>query len=213
MRTPTVLLSSLLFAFYGCQPETQEQSIPVKESATISAPAADEAMSRVVAEPASAVNEAAVAPVEAVVGKAVVEEKLAKPVLVEKAKAAAVPAKVTPVPVAEKKVVAPAPEITPVAVPAKSEVKAEPVVSETEAMALAKKSGCLNCHAIDKKVVGPAWKEVAVKYRGDAGAEGYLVNKISQGGGGVWGSMKMPAHPKVSETDRRTLARFVLGLH
>ncbi|OIO82565.1 MAG: hypothetical protein AUJ88_01720, partial [Gallionellaceae bacterium CG1_02_56_997] len=89
---------------------------------------------------------------------------------------------------------------------------AKPVVSDADALALAKKSNCLACHAIDKKVVGPAWKEVAAKYRGDATAEAHLINKIAVGGSGVWGSMAMPAHPKLSEAERTTLARFVLNL-
>lgn len=85
-------------------------------------------------------------------------------------------------------------------------------VSEADALALAKKNNCLTCHAIDKKVVGPAWKEVALKYRGDATAQAHLVSKIATGGKGVWGSMAMPAHPQISEADRTTLAKFVLSL-
>ncbi|NCN22918.1 MAG: cytochrome C, partial [Gallionella sp.] len=78
---------------------------------------------------------------------------------------------------------------------------AKPVISEADALALAKKNNCLACHAIDHKVVGPAWKDVAVKYRGDATAEAHLINKIAVGGSGVWGSMAMPAHPKLSEAE------------
>ncbi|MFA6920287.1 MAG: c-type cytochrome [Gallionella sp.] len=86
-------------------------------------------------------------------------------------------------------------------------------VSTEVALALAKQNNCLACHAIDRKVVCPAWRDVANKYRGDAGAEARLVNKIAKGGSGVWGSMAMPAHPHISEADRTTLARFVLNLH
>ncbi|HEU0282924.1 MAG TPA: c-type cytochrome, partial [Gallionella sp.] len=89
-------------------------------------------------------------------------------------------------------------------------MKAEPAVSEADALQLAKKNNCLACHAIDKKVVGPAWKDVAAKYRGDAGAEARLMNKIAKGGSGVWGATMMPPSPQVSEADRKTLARFVL---
>lgn len=85
-------------------------------------------------------------------------------------------------------------------------------MSETDALQLAKKSGCLVCHAIDKKVVGPAWKDVAAKYRGDAGAEARLMEKIAKGGGGVWGSVAMPSNSKLGEADRQALARFVLSL-
>lgn len=113
----------------------------------------------------------------------------------------------------------PAALAAPVAAAAKPEAKSEAAVSAVDALALAKKNNCLVCHAIDKKLVGPAWKEVAAKYRGDASAESRLVNKIAKGGvntiasgGVVWGSMPMPAHPQISEADRRTLAKFVLNL-
>ncbi|MFA6970259.1 MAG: c-type cytochrome [Gallionella sp.] len=81
-----------------------------------------------------------------------------------------------------------------------------------DALALAKKNNCLVCHSVDKKLVGPAWRDVAAKYRGDAGAEARLVNKVAKGGGGVWGSVPMPANSQVSEADRTTLVRFVLNL-
>lgn len=100
----------------------------------------------------------------------------------------------------------------PVAAAAKPEVKSEAAVSAVDALALAKKQGCTVCHAIDKKLVGPGWRDVAAKYRGDATAEARLVNKIAKGGSGAWGSMPMPAHPQISEADRRTLAKFVLNL-
>ena len=77
---------------------------------------------------------------------------------------------------------------------------------------LAKKNNCVACHAIDKKVVGPAWAEVAKKYKGDAGAKAKLVPKMIKGGSGAWGAMPMPANPKLSEADAGTLVDFVLGL-
>ncbi|MDD4929019.1 MAG: hypothetical protein PHP85_07075 [Gallionella sp.] len=95
---------------------------------------------------------------------------------------------------------------------AKPEVKSEAAVPAVDALALAKKKNCLVCHAVDKKVVGPAWRDVAAKYRGDAGALPRLMAKIARGGSGVWGSMAMPPQPQVSEADRATLARFVLDL-
>lgn len=101
------------------------------------------------------------------------------------------------------------PVVAPVVVPlAAAVVQPEPV----DALALAKKHNCMGCHALETKVFGPAWKAVAVKYRGDAKAEAYLVNRIASGGSGVWGSNAMPAHPKISEADRSALARFVLNL-
>lgn len=82
-----------------------------------------------------------------------------------------------------------------------------------DATQLAKKSGCFGCHAIDHKVVGPAWKEVAAKYRGNAKAEAMLADKVSKGGKGVWGNAVMPAQaPKTPEADIKTLVKFVLSL-
>ena len=77
---------------------------------------------------------------------------------------------------------------------------------------LAKKSGCTNCHKIDKKVVGPAWQDVAAKYKGDAGAADKLSAKIVKGGSGVWGSVPMPANPKLSDAEVKELVTFILGL-
>lgn len=77
---------------------------------------------------------------------------------------------------------------------------------------LAKKSGCVACHAIDKKLVGPAWQDVANKYKGDAGAAATLSAKIASGGKGVWGAVPMPPQAKVSEADRTELVSFILGL-
>lgn len=95
---------------------------------------------------------------------------------------------------------------------AKPDVKADAALSEAAAMQLAKKNNCFACHAIDKKLVGPAWKEVATKYRGDAGAEAKLADKIAKGGGGVWGAIPMTPFPQISAADRKTLSRFVLSL-
>jgi len=76
----------------------------------------------------------------------------------------------------------------------------------------AKKNNCTACHAIDKKMVGPSWQDVANKYKGDAGAKAKLVPKMIKGGGGVWGAMPMPASPKLSEADSAALVDFILGL-
>lgn len=77
---------------------------------------------------------------------------------------------------------------------------------------LAKKNNCTACHAIDKKLVGPAWQAVGDKYKGDAAAKAALVTKIQKGGSGNWGKMPMPANPKLSEADAVALVDFVLGL-
>ena len=77
---------------------------------------------------------------------------------------------------------------------------------------LAKKHACTACHAVDKKVVGPAFKEVAAKYKGNAKAEAMLVEKVKKGGVGVWGQVPMPPNSSVPDADVKTLVKWVLGL-
>ena len=77
--------------------------------------------------------------------------------------------------------------------------------------ALAAAKNCLACHNIDKKVVGPSYKDVAAKYRGDKTAAARLVTKVMQGGGGVWGVVKMPSNPQVNEAEARKLVAWVLS--
>lgn len=77
---------------------------------------------------------------------------------------------------------------------------------------LAKKNACTACHGIDKKLVGPAYKEVAAKYKGNAKAEALLVEKVKKGGVGVWGQVPMPANPQVSADEAKTLATWVLTI-
>lgn len=79
-------------------------------------------------------------------------------------------------------------------------------------MALAAKYNCLACHAVDHKVVGPAWKDVAQKYRGQKGAEAKLIAKIRKGGAGVWGPVPMPPNPAPSDADLKELVHFILTL-
>jgi cytochrome c len=67
------------------------------------------------------------------------------------------------------------------------------------------------CHAVDKKIVGPAYKEVAAKYKGDKAAVDKLASKIIKGGAGVWGAVPMPANPQVSEADAKKLATWVMS--
>ncbi|MBZ0095348.1 MAG: hypothetical protein K8H75_08295, partial [Sulfuricella sp.] len=69
---------------------------------------------------------------------------------------------------------------------------ATPAVSGADAMKLAKDIGCLACHSIDKKLLGPAWKNVAAINRDDPAAEARLMSKIAKGGSGVWGKIAMP---------------------
>lgn len=77
--------------------------------------------------------------------------------------------------------------------------------------ALAQKSGCLACHSIDKKVLGPAYKDVAAKYKGDKTAEAKLIANVKAGGSGVWGPMPMPANAQVKDEDIKTLVKWVLA--
>lgn len=107
-------------------------------------------------------------------------------------------------------------------------VQAEPAQKETptqsstvpqqdDMLALAKKSGCMACHAVDKKIVGPAWKDVAKRYTGNASARDQLIDKVSKGGKGNWsevvGSVAMPPYyPRVSKENIGKLVDFVLSL-
>jgi cytochrome c len=79
-------------------------------------------------------------------------------------------------------------------------------------LALATSKNCMACHAVDKKVVGPAYKEVAAKYAGQKDAVDKLAAKIMKGGSGVWGPVPMPANPQVKDAEAKKLAAWVLSL-
>jgi cytochrome c len=210
MRIQNILLVPLFVSLYGCQPEapapkaaapaavepsaahTGQTAQPVAKEAAVSAPA-----QRI--EPVSA--EKAARPATGEKTAAAGKEKAPQPAVVEKpAPAQAVAAQVAKA------------EPAPAVAEARPEAKSGPAVSEADAMQLAKKNNCLACHTVDKKLVGPSFRDVAAKYRGDAGAEARLMDKIAKGGGGVWGAMAMPANPKISEADRGVLAKYVLSL-
>jgi cytochrome c len=76
---------------------------------------------------------------------------------------------------------------------------------------LAKKHACLACHASDKKLVGPSYKEVAAKYRNDGGAEAKLVDKVKKGSQGTWGQVPMPPNASVPDGDARALVKWILS--
>ncbi len=78
--------------------------------------------------------------------------------------------------------------------------------------ALAQKNACMSCHGVDKKIVGPAFKEVAAKYKGDKGAEAKLVAKVKAGGKGVWGQVPMPPNPQVKDEDLHKIVSWILSL-
>lgn len=78
--------------------------------------------------------------------------------------------------------------------------------------ALATSKNCMACHAVDKKLVGPSYKDVAAKYKNDKTAADKLAAKVMAGGGGVWGAVPMPANPQVNEAEAKKLVAWVLSL-
>jgi cytochrome c len=80
------------------------------------------------------------------------------------------------------------------------------------AEALMTKDGCGACHAVDKKIVGPAYQDVAAKYKGDASAAAKLADKVKKGGVGVWGQIPMPPNAQVSDADIKNLVDWILTL-
>ncbi len=78
-------------------------------------------------------------------------------------------------------------------------------------LALAQKNACMACHSVDKKLVGPAYQEVAKKYAGQADAQAQLVKSIKAGGSGKWGPVPMPPQAALSDADANTLAAWILG--
>jgi cytochrome c len=76
---------------------------------------------------------------------------------------------------------------------------------------LAKKHACFACHAVDKKLVGPSYKDVAAKYRSDKGAEAKLVDKVKKGGAGVWGQVPMPPNGAVPDADVKALVKWIMS--
>jgi cytochrome c len=87
-------------------------------------------------------------------------------------------------------------------------VVAGPVLAD---QALATSKNCMACHAVDKKLVGPSYKDVAAKYAGQKDAVDKLAVKIQKGGAGVWGPVPMPANPQVNDADAKKLAAWVLA--
>lgn len=82
-----------------------------------------------------------------------------------------------------------------------------------DGMANAKKAGCMNCHAVETKVVGPSYKEVAAKHKGDKEAEAKLTKKVIDGGSGTYGTMPMPSQKgKMSDAELKETLGWILGL-
>jgi len=87
-------------------------------------------------------------------------------------------------------------------------VAAVPAMADTAAMAQMK--GCMACHKIDAKLVGPSYQEVAAKYKGQEGAVEMLAAKVKAGGSGVWGPIPMPPNAHVSDAEAKQLVEWVL---
>jgi len=79
------------------------------------------------------------------------------------------------------------------------------------AQAIANSNACMGCHAVDRKLVGPSFQQIAAKYKGDAQAPAKLARKVKDGGSGVWGMIPMPAHQSMSDADIRTVVDWVLA--
>ena len=79
-----------------------------------------------------------------------------------------------------------------------------------DAEALMKKSDCFTCHQVARKVVGPAYKDVAKKYKGNKAAPAMLVEKVKKGGSGNWGQIPMAAHPDLKDEDVKAMVAWVL---
>ena len=89
-------------------------------------------------------------------------------------------------------------------------LSATPALAADE-LALAQKNACTACHAVDKKLVGPAYKDVAAKYKGNAKAQAMLEEKVKKGSTGVWGQVPMPPNANVKDEDVKTLVKWILA--
>jgi cytochrome c len=89
---------------------------------------------------------------------------------------------------------------------------AHAALDNAAAEALMKKDGCAACHSIDKKIVGPAYVEVAAKYKGDKNAQAMLAKKVKDGGVGVWGQIPMPPNSATPQADIDNLVAWILTL-
>ena len=78
-------------------------------------------------------------------------------------------------------------------------------------MALATSKNCMACHAVDKKLVGPSYKDIATKYAGQADAADKLANKVVKGGSGAWGPVPMPANAQINDADAKKLVTWILA--
>jgi cytochrome c len=96
--------------------------------------------------------------------------------------------------------------ITVAAITAVQAAKADDAIPD-----LFRKNGCMACHAIDHKILGPSYKDISAKYQGNKDALALLMKKIKEGGSGVWGTTKMQPHPNISDTDLKTMVTWILA--
>ena len=107
---------------------------------------------------------------------------------------------------------APATDAPAAAAPATAAPAAAAPAADGDQLALATQSGCMACHQVEMKVVGPAYKDVAAKYKGDAAALDMLVAKVKAGGSGTWGPVPMPPNVNVTDENIRAIVTWVLSL-
>ncbi len=89
---------------------------------------------------------------------------------------------------------------------------AQAALDRAGAEALLKKNNCTACHTIDKKLIGPAYQDVAAKYKGDKDAPAKLFKKVKEGGSGVWGAIPMPPNAAVPDAEIKDLVAYILSL-
>ena len=94
--------------------------------------------------------------------------------------------------------------------PPPAEAVAEQPAGESQVERVLASNGCAACHTMDKRVVGPAFREIAVKYKGVSGAAARLATKVKEGGAGAWGQVPMPPHPQIADDDLREVVAWIL---
>jgi cytochrome c len=88
---------------------------------------------------------------------------------------------------------------------------AQPAVAAPDGLSIAQANACMGCHAVDRKLVGPSFRQIAARYKGDPNAQTKLQAKVRNGGSGVWGVIPMPSHPGMSDADIHTVVAWVLA--
>jgi cytochrome c len=83
--------------------------------------------------------------------------------------------------------------------------------SVSDAVVIARSNACMGCHAVDRKLVGPSFQQIAAKYKGDSQAPARLEAKVRNGGSGVWGVIPMPSHPSMSSGDIQKVVAWILA--